>query len=106
MEKEKTDRIGEVINLIKANSKDAHFAQTLIDELMTLRKEDVLNGQSLMDIKMSDIVKRHDGDMWGMFYKSKFNQDISNWKINKDCVRFNMFDYCTIKEEYKPKAIR
>ena len=68
MEKEKTDRIGEVINLIKANSKDAHFAQTLIDELMTLRKEDVLNGQSLMDIKMSDIVKRHDGDMWGMFY--------------------------------------
>ena len=68
MEKEKTDRIGEVINLIKANSNDAHFAQTLIDELMTLRKEDVLNGQSLMDIKMSDIVKRHDGDMWGMFY--------------------------------------
>ena len=39
-----------------------------------------------------------------MFYKSKFNQDISNWKINKDCKTWFMFDIkCHIKDEYKPK---
>ena len=42
-------------------------------------------------------------DMSAMFNNSHFNGDISNWKINKDCDTRNMFLYCPIKEEYKPK---
>ena len=38
-----------------------------------------------------------------MFFRSRFNRDISNWKIRKDCVVLDMFRYCPIKEEYKPK---
>ena len=43
-------------------------------------------------------------DMERMFYDyCSFNQDISCWNVSN--VRNNdfMFDYCTIKEEYKPK---
>ena len=41
-----------------------------------------------------------------MFRNSKFNQDISNWKINKACDVGEMFKFCPIKEEYKPKLPR
>ena len=41
-------------------------------------------------------------DMSYMFEQSKFNKDISNWKINKDCDVNDMFEDCQIKEEYKP----
>ena len=56
------------------------------------------------DISKWDVsnVKR----MVAIFNRSKFNHDISNWKISKDCVRYNMFDGCPIKEEFKPKSIR
>ena len=43
-------------------------------------------------------------DMERMFYDyCSFNQDISCWNVSN--VRNNdfMFDYCTIKDEYKPK---
>ena len=42
-------------------------------------------------------------DMYWMFCNSNFNQDISNWKINKCCNTNEMFNYCPIKEEFKPK---
>ena len=42
-------------------------------------------------------------DMKYMFYESEFNQDISKWTIRKDCRTDRMFDWCPIKEEYKPK---
>ena len=38
-----------------------------------------------------------------MFANSKFNRNISKWKINKDCNTKEMFDDCRIKEEFKPK---
>ena len=38
-----------------------------------------------------------------MFEESKFNQDISNWKISKDCIVIEMFDRSIIKDEFKPK---
>jgi hypothetical protein len=41
-------------------------------------------------------------NMEQMFFNSDFNQDISNWKINKKCEVYNMFEKCPIKKEYKP----
>ena len=41
-----------------------------------------------------------------MFDKSDFNQDISQWKINKNCNTWFMFDLCPIKEEFKPKSLQ
>ena len=42
-------------------------------------------------------------DMFAMFFKSCFTGDISKWQINKDCDVRHMFDWCPIKEEFKPK---
>ena len=41
-----------------------------------------------------------------MFRNSNFNQDISNWKIDKTCDVGEMFKFCPIKEEYKPKLLQ
>ena len=41
-----------------------------------------------------------------MFIGSEFNQDISNWKINKDFKTIAMFRDCSIKNEFKPKALQ
>ena len=42
-------------------------------------------------------------DMLVMFVDANFNQDISKWKIKKSCDVMNMFLNCPIKEKYKPK---
>jgi hypothetical protein len=42
--------------------------------------------------------------MDGMFMMAKkFNQDISKWNIAKAPYSKNIFSWCPIKEEYKPK---
>jgi hypothetical protein len=41
--------------------------------------------------------------MHGMFLEAKFNRDISNWNIENGTNVENMFDFCSIKNEYKPK---
>ena len=56
------------------------------------------------DISNWDVSKVTDMDY--MFYKcNTFNQDISGWNVSN--VRYgytyNIFSYCPIKEEYKPK---
>jgi hypothetical protein len=40
--------------------------------------------------------------MNGMFRGSKFNGDISNWKINDSCYTERMFASCKIKNNFKP----
>ena len=45
-------------------------------------------------------------NMQGMFWHSEFNQDISNWNINKKCDISGMFKFCHIKEEYKPNTLQ
>ena len=45
-------------------------------------------------------------NMSRMFDDSKFNKDISNWNIRQDCLTFNMFNGCPIKEKYKPKVLQ
>jgi hypothetical protein len=45
-------------------------------------------------------------NMKEMFNRSKFNQNISKWKINKKCITTDMFEYCKIKEEYKPNLVK
>ena len=43
-------------------------------------------------------------DMQAMFtYNEAFDQDISGWKINPECRTENMFNGCSIRDEYKPK---
>ena len=36
-----------------------------------------------------------------MFYKSKFNRDISNWEINCDCNMTDMYKDSNIPENHK-----
>ena len=62
------------------------------------------NSNFIGDISKWDVSKVE--DMSWMFDKSKFNNDISNWKINSKCDTYNMFAYCPIKDEYKPKSLR
>ena len=38
-----------------------------------------------------------------MFEYAEFNQDISNWNIAKAPYSKNIFSWCPIKEEYRPK---
>lgn len=45
-------------------------------------------------------------DMEHIFARSLFNQDISKWNINKNCLLQDMFLYCPIKNEYKPKSLQ
>ena len=45
-------------------------------------------------------------DMRGMFAYSNFNQDISSWKINKDCNTNHVFEGCPIEEEFEPKTLQ
>ena len=45
-------------------------------------------------------------NMYFMFCGVKFNQDISNWKINKNCSIKRAFDDCPIEEEFKPKILQ
>ena len=44
-------------------------------------------------------------DMECMFRESDFNQDISNWNIH-NCNTNRMFKNKSIKDSYKPKALR
>ena len=41
-----------------------------------------------------------------MFQESSFNQNISMWKINPECVTHSMFGNCNIKENFKPKYLQ
>ena len=61
---------------------------------------------SLSPSDISELNVSNVHNMYEMFYKSSFNQDISNWKINKNCDTDHMFTECPIKEEYKPKALQ
>ena len=40
--------------------------------------------------------------MWGMFHESDFDKDISKWNISKDCDTSHMLLACPIREEFKP----
>ena len=43
-------------------------------------------------------------DMSYMFaFCKKFNQDLSKWDVSKVRYKIDMFDNCSIKDEYKPK---
>lgn len=44
--------------------------------------------------------------MENMFRSSKFNQDISNWKLNPDCKTRDMFYNCDINEKFIPKCLQ
>ena len=73
---------------------------SLIRDMSKLFYEMDFNG----DISKWDVSKVE--NMERMFYNSKFNGDISRWNIDKDCKVYNMFDWCPIKEEFKPKLPR
>ena len=45
-------------------------------------------------------------DMSYTFALSSFNRDISNWNIRQDCVTYNVFNGCSIKEKHKPKVLQ
>lgn len=68
--KELKKKIDDIKGLIKANSKDAHYADTLISELLSLHKE-LKHEPTLVNIPMSDVEKSHKGDSWEMCYTKR-----------------------------------
>ena len=58
--------------------------------------------KSIGDISKWDVSKVINMSYMFAFCK-KFNQDISNWDVSKVKFKIDMFDKCSIKEEYKPK---
>jgi hypothetical protein len=36
-------------------------------------------------------------------FAKEFNQDLSNWKLHRDCEINYIFADCPIEEKYKPK---
>ena len=60
---------------------------------------------SLFNVDISKWNVSNVTDMYAMFFESEFNQDISNWNIKRTCDIRQMFDYCPIKEEFKPKSL-
>ena len=60
-------------------------------------EESDFNNDSICDWDVSKVTS-----MKWMFRDCCFNQDISNWKINRDCYTNDMFKGCEIKDEYKP----
>ena len=55
--------------------------------------------QNISDWDVSNVT-----DMMYMFHGCRsFNQDISKWDVSNVIYKDNMFDYCPIKDEYKPK---
>jgi hypothetical protein len=39
-------------------------------------------------------------------YAFAFNQDISRWNVKKVKLHTDMYEYCPIKEKYKPNGIK
>lgn len=60
-------KIDEVKNLIKANSKDAHHAEKLIDELISLDREK-RHETTLVHIPMDNVSKTFKGDTFELCY--------------------------------------
>lgn len=63
-------KIGAVKKKIKANSKDAHFADTLIDELLSLKGQADI-APTLVHIPIADVVKTFKGDTFEMSVTKK-----------------------------------
>lgn len=67
-------KIEEIKTLIKNNSKDVHYAQKLINELISLQKQ-LTHQPTVVNIPLDDIIKSYKGDGWEMLY-SKDNSAI------------------------------
>ena len=90
-----------VERLIKERGKDANLNDidtSAITDMSELFYISTFKG----DISEWDVSNVN--NIQGMFKKANhFNQNISKWKINDNCNTSEMFAYCNIKEEFKPK---
>lgn len=59
------DKLEEIKNLIKTNSKDAHYAETLISELLSVHGQ-LKHEPTLVHVPLKDIEKEADGETFVM----------------------------------------
>lgn len=59
------DKLEEIKNLIKTNSKDAHYAETLISELLSIHGQ-LKHEPTLVHVPLKDIEKEADGETFVM----------------------------------------
>ena len=96
-------------NTSKVKNMDSMFSDSVFNGDISNWDVSNVNGMSHMfarskfngDISKWDVSNVE--DMKYMFYESEFNQDISKWNIRQDCRTDRMFDWCPIKDEYKPE---
>lgn len=63
--KELKDKLNEVERVIKANSKDAHYAETLINELKSLYRQ-IKHEPTLVHIPLDNVIEEAKGDTFTM----------------------------------------
>ena len=96
----------ELLEMIKAEIKQNGYECSLnhidVSEITDMSQLFSTSGLKLFDGDISEWDVSNVTDMSWMFSYSKFNNDISKWKINPNCDTEAMFFTCINKDEYKP----
>ena len=96
-------------NTSKVKNMDSMFSDSVFNgdisnwDVSNVNRMSHMFARSTFNGDISDWNVSNVEDMKYMFYESEFNQDISKWNIREDCRTNRMFDWCPIKDEYKPE---
>ena len=92
---------GMFANAYKFNQPIGNWDVSNVDDMTGMFYEAAVFNQPIGNWDVSNV-----DEMGDMFYRANlFNQDISNWHIKNNTDTAGMFEYCPIKEEYKPNIL-